>query len=70
MISLEAPPTSWLDKFHGSEAHAVELRLPIDQIEHWIGRAGLGGYFGFFLFAWAYTRFGFEQTRPVPERVT
>lgn len=44
--------------------------LDIDQIEHWIGRAGLGGYFGFFLFTWAYTRFGFEQTRPVPERVT
>ncbi|BAU58529.1 cytochrome bc complex cytochrome b subunit [Halorhodospira halochloris] len=27
-------------------------------------------YFGFFVFLWVYTYFGFEQTKPVPERVT
>ncbi|ABM62872.1 cytochrome b [Halorhodospira halophila] len=27
-------------------------------------------YFGFFVFLWAYTYFGFEKTKPVPERVT
>ncbi len=27
-------------------------------------------YFGFFIFLFAYTAFGFERTRPVPERVT
>ena len=27
-------------------------------------------YFGFFVFLWAYTYFGFEKTKPLPERVT
>ncbi|KAB7623839.1 cytochrome b [Alkalilimnicola sp. S0819] len=27
-------------------------------------------YFGFFAFLWAYTAFGWEKTKPVPERVT
>jgi ubiquinol-cytochrome c reductase cytochrome b subunit len=27
-------------------------------------------YFGFFAFLWAYTHFGWEKTKPVPERVT
>jgi len=27
-------------------------------------------YFGFFAFLFAYTAFGFERTKPVPERVT
>jgi len=27
-------------------------------------------YFGYFVFLWAYTYFGFEKTKPVPERVT
>lgn len=27
-------------------------------------------YFGFFIFLWAYTYFGWEKTKPVPERVT
>jgi len=27
-------------------------------------------YFGYFAFLWAYTAFGFEKTKPVPERVT
>jgi len=27
-------------------------------------------YFGFFVFLWAYTHFGWEKTKPVPDRVT
>ena len=27
-------------------------------------------YFGYFVFLWAYTAFGWEKTKPVPERVT
>ncbi|MDN5924099.1 MAG: cytochrome b, partial [Xanthomonadales bacterium] len=27
-------------------------------------------YFGFFIFLWAYTYFGVEKTKPVPDRVT
>ena len=27
-------------------------------------------YFGYFVFLWAYTHFGWEKTKPVPERVT
>jgi len=27
-------------------------------------------YFGFFVFLWVYTYFGWEKTKPVPERVT
>ncbi|GAA5074688.1 cytochrome b N-terminal domain-containing protein [Lysobacter panacisoli] len=42
----------------------------VNLIENWIGRVLLAGYFGFFAFTWVYTRFGFERTRPVPERVT
>ena len=40
MISLEAPPTSWLDKYHGSEAHALycgQVRVKGGPAEH--GRA-------------------------------
>lgn len=44
--------------------------VDINHIEHWIGRVLLAGYFGFFVFTWVYTRFGFERTRLVPDRVT
>ncbi|KRB08295.1 cytochrome B [Lysobacter sp. Root690] len=44
--------------------------VDVNQVENWIGRVLLGGYFGFFAFVWVYTRFGIERTRPVPERVT
>ena len=27
-------------------------------------------YFGYFVFLWAYTTFGWETTKPVPDRVT
>jgi ubiquinol-cytochrome c reductase cytochrome b subunit len=42
----------------------------VNLIENWIGRVLLAIYFGFFAFTWVYTRFGFERTRPLPERVT
>ena len=36
----------------------------------YIARALTAVYFAFFLFLWAYTYFGWEKTKPVPERVT
>ena len=39
-------------------------------IENLFGRFWTLVYFGFFVFIWVYTHFGFEKTRPVPERVT
>jgi ubiquinol-cytochrome c reductase cytochrome b subunit len=44
--------------------------IDVNLIENWIGRVLLAIYFGFFAFIWVYTRFGFERTRPLPERVT
>jgi ubiquinol-cytochrome c reductase cytochrome b subunit len=41
-----------------------------DPVETIIGRVLTGLYFGFFAFVWAYTFFGWEKTKPVPERVT
>ncbi|PZQ10226.1 MAG: cytochrome b [Rhodanobacter denitrificans] len=41
-----------------------------DPVETIIGRFLTALYFGFFLFVWAYTYFGWEKTKPVPERVT
>ena len=34
------------------------------------GRSLTAIYFGFFIFLWVYTYFGYEKTKPVPERVT
>ena len=39
-------------------------------IENLFGRFWTLVYFGFFVFLWVYTAFGFEKTKPVPERVT
>jgi ubiquinol-cytochrome c reductase cytochrome b subunit len=39
-------------------------------IENAFGRFWLVVYFAFFLFLWAYTYFGKEKTKPVPDRVT
>ena len=39
-------------------------------IENLFGRIWTIVYFGFFVFLWVYTRFGFEKTKPVPDRVT
>ena len=44
--------------------------VDVNAIDNWIGRSMVAVYFGFFAFLWVYTRFGFERTRPVPERVT
>ena len=41
-----------------------------DPVETIIGRVLTVCYFGFFAFLWVYTYFGFEKTKPVPERVT
>ncbi len=41
-----------------------------DPAETIIGRVLTAAYFGFFIFLWVYTAFGFEKTKPVPERVT
>ncbi|MBB6245494.1 cytochrome bc complex cytochrome b subunit [Rhodanobacter sp. A1T4] len=38
--------------------------------ENLFGRVMTFIYFGFFPFLWAYTHFGWEKTKPVPERVT
>ncbi|HEX7339894.1 MAG TPA: cytochrome bc complex cytochrome b subunit [Rhodanobacteraceae bacterium] len=38
--------------------------------QHWIGWICMFFYYGFFVFLWAYTFFGWEKTKPVPERVT
>jgi ubiquinol-cytochrome c reductase cytochrome b subunit len=38
--------------------------------ENLFGRLMTIIYFGFFPFLWAYTHFGWEKTKPVPERVT
>jgi ubiquinol-cytochrome c reductase cytochrome b subunit len=38
--------------------------------ENLFGRVMTLIYFGFFAFLWAYTHFGWEKTKPVPERVT
>ncbi|ANB18401.1 Ubiquinol-cytochrome c reductase, cytochrome B subunit [Dokdonella koreensis DS-123] len=41
-----------------------------DPVETVIGRVLTVLYFGFFIFLWAYTYFGWEKTKPVPDRVT
>jgi len=38
--------------------------------ENLFGRLMTLLYFGFFVFLWAYTHFGWETTKPVPDRVT
>jgi ubiquinol-cytochrome c reductase cytochrome b subunit len=39
-------------------------------IENLFGRFWMLVYFAFFAFLWIYTYFGFEKTKPVPDRVT
>jgi ubiquinol-cytochrome c reductase cytochrome b subunit len=41
-----------------------------DPVETIIGRFLTAAYFGFFIFLWVYTYFGFEKTKPVPDRVS
>lgn len=61
---------------------AVGTGITAEVIPEWFGHVDLTTwenlfgrlmtiiYFGFFPFLWAYTHFGWETTRPVPERVT
>ena len=61
---------------------AVGTGITAEVIPEWFGHVDLTTwenlfgrlmtiiYFGFFPFLWAYTHFGWEKTKPVPERVT
>ena len=55
--------TEVIPKWFGAAADVTTL-------ENAFGRFWLGVYFLSFLALWAYTYFGFEKTKPVPERVT
>ncbi|MEO5559314.1 MAG: cytochrome b, partial [Dokdonella sp.] len=44
--------------------------VDVTTLENLFGRFWMAVYFGFFLFLWVYTYFGFEKTKPVPDRVT
>ncbi|MBO9663709.1 MAG: cytochrome bc complex cytochrome b subunit [Dokdonella sp.] len=52
-----------IPKLFGAEADST-------MIENLFGRFWTFVYFGFFVFLWVYTHFGFEKTKPVPDRVT
>ena len=52
----------WIPRLFGEDAD-------VTLIENAFGRFWTAVYFGFFVFSWIYTRFGFERTRPVPARV-
>jgi ubiquinol-cytochrome c reductase cytochrome b subunit len=57
----------------GVTAEVIPAWFPAADATAWenaFGRLMVAGYFGFFAFLWAYTRFGLERTRPVPGRVT
>ncbi|MGA9829352.1 MAG: cytochrome b, partial [Rhodanobacteraceae bacterium] len=53
----------WIPEIFGPDAN-------VTFIENIFGRILVVLYFGFFVFLWVYTYFGFERTKPVPERVT
>jgi len=53
----------WIPEIFGPTAD-------VSGIEMHFGWLLLAIYFGFFLFLWVYTHFGYEKTKPVPERVT
>ncbi len=53
----------WIPEIFGANAD-------VTFIENLYGRILVILYFGFFVFLWAYTYFGWERTRPVPERVS
>jgi ubiquinol-cytochrome c reductase cytochrome b subunit len=55
--------TEWIPEIFGPNAD-------LTFIENTFGRILTILYFGFFVFLWAYTYFGWEKTKPVPERVT
>lgn len=51
-------------------AKVVPTGSDINEIENWIGRGLMIGYFSFFAFVWPYTAFGIERTKSVPRRLT
>jgi len=53
----------WIPEIFGPTAD-------VSGIDMHFGWMLLAIYFGFFLFLWVYTYFGYEKTKPVPERVT
>ncbi|MER3546916.1 MAG: cytochrome b, partial [Rhodanobacteraceae bacterium] len=53
----------WIPEIFGPDAD-------LTFIENTFGRILTLLYFGFFVFLWAYTYFGWEKTKPVPDRVT
>ena len=53
----------WIQDIFGANAD-------VTSIENLYGRILTVLYFGFFVFLWVYTYFGWEKTRLVPERVT
>ena len=55
--------TEWIPEIFGANAD-------VTFIENFFGRTLTVIYFGFFAFLRTYTRFGYEKTKPVPERVT
>jgi ubiquinol-cytochrome c reductase cytochrome b subunit len=59
----EGKTTEWIPEIFGANAD-------VTFIENLFGRTLTLIYFGFFAFLWVYTYFGFEKTKPVPERVT
>ncbi len=62
--SIGADKTAeWIPQIFGPDAN-------VTSIENTFGRILTVLYFGFFLFLWAYTYFGWEKTKPVPDRVT
>ncbi|MCK9489647.1 MAG: cytochrome bc complex cytochrome b subunit [Xanthomonadales bacterium] len=61
-LGLFALSFVWLGKIGGGPG--------TDAAETVIGRLLTVVYFGYFVFLWVYTHFGFERTKAVPERVT
>jgi ubiquinol-cytochrome c reductase cytochrome b subunit len=59
----EGKTTEWIPQLFGAKAD-------VTFIENFFGRTLTLIYFGFFAFLWAYTYFGKEKTKPIPERVT
>ena len=55
--------TEWIPELFGPKAD-------LTSIENAFGRTLTVLYFAYFVFLWVYTAFGFEKTKPVPERVT
>jgi ubiquinol-cytochrome c reductase cytochrome b subunit len=53
----------WIAAIFGASSDVVGIELLF-------GRTLVILYFAFFVFLWVYTFFGWEKTKPVPERVT